>query len=266
MATINRIAFAIVVSVFMSGCQSATKSNGRTTSQKPQVVVMGTIYEEHLRSQRYSTKDVADYIRRIRPEVVICEIPPDRVQPALRDFQSHGQLQDSYFDKFPEYYGALFPIQQELGFDIVGCSAWTSDLDELRERRMAEVEMNRPADYSAYRNAVELATSAMQREAIFDDPIGIHSVRYDQIAEQGVSPYASLFSATLGPAGWDALNERSLSLMNDELDRHRGSGKRILIMYGAGHKHWFQKRLAMRKDIELIPFTEAIYSSRDIGQ
>jgi hypothetical protein len=87
----------------------------------------------------------------------------------------------------------------------------------------------------------------------------MHGARYDQVVADGMRPYQQLFGDDLGPGGWDNINRAHIALIEQSLDRHvaaPGSGKRILIMFGAWHKYHFLRALAARPDIRLRSLRE----------
>ena len=91
----------------------------------------------------------------------------------------------------------------------------------------------------------------MRKEHLDEDPLRIHTDRYDEITARGLEPYNRLFNEALEAGGWDNINAAYYALITAALDRYKGEGKRLLIMFGAGHKGWFVKRLRQRNDITL---------------
>lgn len=85
-----------------------------------------------------------------------------------------------------------------------------------------------------------------------DDPKFIHSAEYDEITRRGFVPDVDYFNAALGPGGWKNINEAHYRLIARTLDRHKGTGKRFLITFGASHKYWFLEELKKRDDIVLL--------------
>ncbi|MCA9323288.1 MAG: hypothetical protein KDB53_21300, partial [Planctomycetes bacterium] len=53
----------------------------------------------------------------------------------------------------------------------------------------------------------------------------------------------------LGPGGWTTINDAHLALIEAALDRHHG--RRVLLIFGASHKHRFIDRLRQRPNLVL---------------
>ena len=102
------------------------------------------------------------------------------------------------------------------------------------------------------------AEEQLKQEGLDKDPLKIHTDRYDAIVKRGLEPYNRLFNDDLGPGGWDNINRAHYQLIASALDRHKGQGKRFLIMFGAWHKYWLLERLRLRDDIVLRSLAEFV--------
>ncbi|MEL6110914.1 MAG: hypothetical protein AAFU85_33320, partial [Planctomycetota bacterium] len=83
------------------------------------VIVMGMIHRNHRTSTDYSLERVKQIIRSVKPDYVLTEIPPDRLETAAEQFRNDGKITESRVIVFPEYVDALFPLTRELDFQIV---------------------------------------------------------------------------------------------------------------------------------------------------
>lgn len=219
------------------------------------LVVLGMIHGGHRTSERYSTARLADAIRRIKPDVVLCEIPPDRLESAIEEFARTGTITEPRVSRFPEYVDVLFPLTREMPFEIVACAAWTKAMSDDRGAKLKAWQTTRPAEMAevdaAQKRADEMIASESKAAGLSgDDPRFIHSDRYDAITKQGLEPYDRLFNDDLGAGGWTNINKAHYVLLATALDKH--AGKTVLLMFGAGHKYWFLEQLRTRKDVELI--------------
>lgn len=218
-----------------------------------EVAVLGTIHGNHLTSKRWSLDQLRASIERYRPDVVIAEIPPDRWQRIWSDYAGKGVIEDSRIQSFPEYVQVLLPLKLRLGFEVEPAAAWTEEMSELRQARMAAFETDprlarRNADYQA---AIKLAEAGDPGHiADSDDPRVIHSQRYDQITKAVLAPYDAYLNDWLGPGGWTNINVAHYRLIDAAIRRH--TGQRILITFGAGHKYWLLEQLRQRDDIRLV--------------
>ena len=155
----------------------------------------------------------------------------------------------------------LYPLLDELEFEIVPTADWSEPMARFRSQRLAEIAADpaRAADWQAYTEANAASDACLAEHGASDDPHFIHSAAYDDCNDVGLSVYDELFNAELGPGGWTNINEAHYGNIAAALDLHRGAGQRFLVTYGAGHKGWFLRELRKRDDIELLvldPFLE----------
>ncbi len=218
---------------------------------KNEVVVMGMIHGRHLTSDTYSVERVKEFIQAVDPDYVLCEIPPDRFDQASTEFNASGTIVESRVRRFPEYTHALFPLRASMKFEIVPCAAWTRTMANERRDKLQKFKTQRADDYAEMEAADKWSDQQLEKEGFGDDPMGIHTLRYDEITKKGLEPYNRLFNDAIGDGGWDNINRAHFALISAALDAHRNEGKRFLIMFGAGHKYWFLEKLRERKDIQL---------------
>lgn len=224
-----------------------------------EVIVIGTVHGTHRTGQSYSLAVLERLIRAVGPDVVMAEIPPNRLGAAQAEFAATGRIGEPRVAVFPEYTEVLFPLTRALDFEIVPVAAWSAPMNEYRnaalERLAADPEhAGAWAEYQAERRAFAAAL-----EGRGDDPAFIHSDAYDAITRAGFDAYDRHFNEELGPGGWSTINDAHLDLIERALDAHKGEGKRFLITFGASHKYRFLERLRERDDIRLLdpaPFIE----------
>lgn len=249
-ATPCRLLF-LVLSLTLAGCaDSAEKLND---GLKSEVVVMGMIHSGHLTSKLYGIEQIKQIVRRIDPDYILCEIPPDRFDQAIGEFRTSGTVSESRVRRFPEYVQAIFPLSSEMRFTIVPCAGWTQAMSDDRQAKIKEWETTRSAESDCVRFLEEWMDAQIESEGLGDDPAKIHTRRYDEITKLGLSAYNRIFNADLGPGGWDNINTAHYALITRALGEHRGEGKRFLITFGAGHKYWILEKLRRRQDIVLRP-------------
>lgn len=217
-----------------------------------EVVVMGMIHDGHETSERYSLQVVRETIRRINPDIIIAEIPPNRLDEAFRGFHEDGVVSEPRVRVFPEYVFAVFPLTEELDFEVKGGAAWNTYMNRYRSRALAGIENNpeRADEWQANRDAKRAMSNAIRGR--WDDPLFIHSDEYDAIQKAGWAPYAEFFQNDLGPGSWENINAGHYRLIEKVLADEMFKGKRILITFGASHKYWFLEQLRDRDDITLL--------------
>ncbi len=216
------------------------------------VIVLGMIHSGHTTSPAYSTDRIKGVIRAINPDYVLTEIPPDRFAEAVRSFEEDGTVTEPRVARFPEYVDALFPLTQELDFEIIPTAGWTREMADFRRDALRAISQDpaRVDDWAAYQTALTDMNDAIGARE--DDPYFIHSDEYDAITKKGLTPYAELFADDLGIGDWETINAAHYSYIEKALDAHTGEGAILLITYGAGHKYWFLEQLRKRTDIVLL--------------
>lgn len=219
-----------------------------------EVVVFGMIHGSHRTSEQYGLEVLRDAIRAVSPDLVMVEIPPNRFDAAAAGFAADGRVSEPRVLVFPEYVDVLFPLTLEMDFEIVPTAGWTRPMSDHRNAvlRAIQEDPSRADDWAAYEASNTASTAAARAGGASDDPQWIHTDAYDEAQEIGLSVYNRLFNEELGPGGWDNINRAHYANIAGALDRIAGTGQRVLITYGAGHKGWFLRQLRQRDDIELL--------------
>jgi YVTN family beta-propeller protein len=220
---------------------------------KNEVIMLGMIHSGHNSSDKYSLPFLTRLIREINPDYVFTEIPPNRLEAAIKGYAQTGELTEPRVRRFAEYIGSLFPLTKEMDFEIVPTAGWNSFMAGYRRDALRRIENDpaRKADWSEYQAANAWMDQMIGARG--DDPYFIHTDEYDAITRKGLEPYDRLFNDELGTGGWATINQAHYGLINAALDKYSLEGKRILITFGAGHKYWFLEQLRKRNDIVLLP-------------
>lgn len=216
------------------------------------VHVIGTIHSNHVGSERYSLAVLEAAIRKTAPDVILTEIPPDRVEQAITSFRETGVIDEPRTEVFPEYTDVVFPLSREMGFRILGTAGWTREIADKRRNALERIQ-NDPAraDQWAEHQAARRAYSRSV-DGRGDDPLFIHTDEFDWLVEQSREPYQRHFDADLGHGGWTQINRAHTGLINGALDTLRGQGLTALITFGTAHKYMIRRSLAGREDVELL--------------
>lgn len=247
-------------SAIMAGLAAALASHplvgcgagGQGGEARTRVHVMGVIHSNHRRSERYSLKVLEAAIRKAAPDIILTEIPPDRIGQALRSFGETGRVVEPRTQVFPEYTDVIVPLGSELGFEIVGTSAWTSDIAEQRRRALDRIrsDPDRAAQWAQHRAAEREYARRIGGRG--DDPLFIHTREFDRLVEDSRRPYQRNFDADLGPGGWTQINRAHTALIEAALDAISGRGMTALVTFGTAHKYKILRSLESRFDVELL--------------
>ncbi len=253
-AVLGSLATVISSSLPLSACAPGpTKPSGTT-----RLHVLGAIHSRHRASTKYSLDVLREAVRRAKPDVIITEIPPDRLAAAKAGFAETGAVTEPRTRVFPEYTDVIFPLSRAMDFEILAGAGWTQAIADDRREALKQIE-NDPARAQQWdehlaarrRYSVELAGRG-------DDPQFIHTDEYDAIVERAQTPYQRYFDADLGPGGWTEINRAHNDLINLALDSITGKGLRALVTFGSWHKYMIARSMAARRDIELLD-TRALF-------
>ena len=116
------------------------------------VIVLGMIHSGHETSEVYSTARVKGVMRAVAPDYVLTEIPPDRMDEAMRSFTEDGMVTEARVTRFPEYKDALFPLLNEMDFEIIPTAGWTREMADFRRDALQAISQDktRADDWAAY--------------------------------------------------------------------------------------------------------------------
>ena len=228
--------------------------------KKNEVLVLGLIHSGHLKYEEFGIDVLTELIRKIDPDVILTEIPPDRFPTAMDEFLKNDTITEPRVKRFPEYVDVVFPLTKEMDFEIVPTAGWTKEMADKRSQQMKAIreDSTRKEDWARFVAAGNEVDSLMKLTSKEHDPYFINTDEYDRISEIELSVYNELFNEELGPGGWDNINEAHYGHIADALEQYKFQGKRILITYGAGHKGWFMRQLRKRDDIELKTLEELV--------
>ncbi len=223
---------------------------------------MGMIHGRHRTSVTYDIDRINDLVRAVDPDYILCEIPPDRLETALREYRQEGVISEPRVKVFPEYVDAIIPLSEDMPFELIPCAGWTKAMADDRRAKLREWETTRPDEFEEVQRAWDEAERLIEAEGRAfrgaDDPAWIHTWRYDEIVRRGMEPYNRLFNEDLGPGGWDNINTAHYAFIVGALNEHVGAGKRFLITFGSWHKYWVLDHLRQRDDVVVRSLGEFI--------
>ncbi len=236
-------------SAALSGCGAAKSSH---TEELTKITVLGAIHGRHRDSERYSLGVLEKAIRRAAPDIVISEIPPDRIAEAQRSFAETGEVTEPRTRVFPELTDVVFPLSQEMGFTIAAGAGWTREIADARASALAAIEVDRAraAQWAEHQAARQEYSRALQGRD--DDPAFIHTPEYDAAVQRAQTPYQVYFDPDLGPGGWTQINRAHTDLIEHTLDTVRGQGLKVLVIFGSWHKYMIERALMLRSDVDRI--------------
>ncbi len=254
------LCFLLIAGLILS-CDTSNKTNSQ--KNKNEVLVLGTIHSGHRTDSIYNISYLKRLIKQIKPDYILAEIPPDRFEEAALGFIKNDSISEPRVMRFPEYTDVVFPLTKEMEFEIIPTAGWTKPMADERSQKLRAIRKDntRAKDWKTYLAANKQSDDVYKATGKVNDPYFIHTNTYDSIQDISLQVYNRLFNVELGLGGWDNINIAHYWNIEKALEKHRYQGKRMLIIYGAGHKGWFLRELRKRDDINLLemkPFLEAI--------
>ncbi len=257
----NTLLIPSLLLIILTACQEQEIKEQQ--SLKNEVLVLGTIHGDHLTDSVYNIAYLDKLIREIKPDFILSEIPPNRIEEAWKGFKRDDSISEPRVMRFPEYVDVVFPLSKEMDFEIIATAGWSRVMADERSAKLRAIQSDtsRVADWQAYITANKKSDSLYKATGKVNDPHFIHTQEYDDIQDVGLQTYNRLFNEELALGGWENINIAHYWNIEKALEKHRNTGKRFLIIYGAGHKGWFLRELRKRDDINILemePFLNAI--------
>ncbi len=255
------ILLALFSAILIISCHSSNDQSEQ--KQKNEVLVLGTIHNGHLTDSVYTTDYLNTLIVEIDPDYILAEIPPHLMKTAMDGFIKDDSISEPRVMRFPEYTDVVFPLTKKMDFEIIPTAGWTRIMANERSSKLRTISKDtaRVEEWGKYITARSITDSTYEATGKVNDPYFIHTDRYDEIQDIFLQEYNRLFNMELGLGGWDNINIAHYWNIEKALESQRYKGKRMLIIYGAGHKGWFLRELRKRDDIEILemkPFLDAI--------
>ncbi|MEM8726033.1 MAG: hypothetical protein AAGE86_10985 [Pseudomonadota bacterium] len=239
---------AMAVAHPLAGCMAEPARAPGTT----RVAVLGVIHGRHRTSTRYSLDVLREAIWRSKPDVILTEIPPNRIAEAKSSFAETGEVTEPRTRVFPEYTDVVFPLSRDMDFEIVATAGWTREIADNRGVALTAIESDPARAEQWAEHLAARRNYSRELDGRGDDPLFIHTQEYDAIVERAQTPYQRHFDADLGPGGWTQINRAHTDLINSALDTITGKGLNALVTFGSWHKYMIKRSLAERSDIELL--------------
>ena len=256
------VVLAICWAIFNIPLAAQGQTDGELEKEtKNTVIVMGMIHGGHRQPGPFDIENLKGLVRKIKPDFILTEIPPDRLGQATKQFRESGEITEKRVRVFPEYVDAIFPLTKEMDFEIIPCAAWTTSMNDRRRETLKKLRTTHKSQYAEMEEAQKKVDENVAAIGSPNDPVVIHTQSYDKFVKQGMEPYDRYFNDLIGVGGWSNINAAHYALIDKALDDHSGKGKRFLITFGAWHKYYIKEQLNKRTDIQLVSMSNFLKQS-----
>lgn len=216
---------------------------------KKQVVVLGTIHDEHYTNKNYSIDRLRKTITAVHASIALIEIPPNHFERGLKEYLGTGKVTTTRFAVFPEYRDILLPMAKTGSIKLIPTAGWSQPLSHYRGQALAFISKD-PAhkrEWVAYQ--ADLKELNRVEKEHNGDAVFINSPEYDRAVAKAQQHYARF---NLGPGSWTRINAAHIRGIERALDSIDTAGVRVLITYGALHKYKILEALSKRSDVEIL--------------
>lgn len=252
-----------LIPMFLAGCSPNSAAENIIADENDAnkafiISVFGAIHGGHRTSRSYSLDVMEKAVRDFNPDVIFIEIPKSSLAQAQSSFDQFGEVRERRTRAFPELTDVVFPLKNELGFDLVATAGWSRQLADNRAAVLKRIE-NDPTRSAQWNEhiAARRRLGRIQRGKN-DDPFYIHTQQYDDEVKTAQTPYETYFDADIGDGGWGPINQAHIGLMTQGLDdlstqgASKNNPKRVLIIFGAWHKYKILEAMEKRDDVALV--------------
>ncbi len=192
------------------------------------VVVVGTMYQWHLKSPMYDMDVLVDLIRKTDPDIICTEFSPEQLES------------ESACRAKPEYPRAIIPFAEENGIPIVPMQQDTESWIEYERRVQREIDrIKSDPDLSLkweFWTGLRESMGEVYSQSLFD----FLCQAYDTWTEIIYGRFYSRLFPELGRL-WEQWNQRYLCVIEKAVKENPGS--RITITTGVKHKYWLNNEL-----------------------
>ncbi len=225
--------YAVLFLLMFSAACGADWAEVAREPERTEVVFVATIHRQHLSHENYPMALLERVVRATRPEVVIAEIPPAgqaRIESSLQ-----SETSDPWLESFPELSQVVYPLRDELGFELVAASAWERQVSD-DWKAYWDAHPDGP-DAELYRNAADHFARVNEDED--NDPEWLHSPTYRRLAGWTDTALSSHAAEELGAADPITLGRKHAGAVVRAILAHQG--RRIVVVWDA-RKRWILER------------------------
>jgi len=224
-----------------------------TKDKKTEVLVLGTIHQSHLMNPNYTLKDVISIMDSYQPEVICVEIRP-------KDFRKKNYLPEMTL-------ASIYGISNEI--PVYPIDRWTKGVREERRKYTKTKEFatkNKLED--SLRKANETIQNFVEKYGTWADYSKSSGYKWynSPVFNEYVDEESKISMKVYGDhcmnLHYQSRNDSMVNNIYDAIEKNRG--KKIMVLTGAEHKHYFDRALGNKTNIEIINFKNLNIQSRPI--
>lgn len=215
---------------------------------KTNVLILGTIHSAHKNNPNYSYEDIVKVISTYKPDVICVEIRP-------KDFR----ISSSYPKEM--LLGTIYGLKHNK--KVYPIDWWNSDDRKLRDKLIKEpeyIEKQKTEDILVAQNK-KIQTFYKKYNNIYENPTKFkyefwNGEEYNNLIKEEYKISMQVFGDSPFNLHYKTRNENMLKLIETSINENKN--KKIIVITGAEHKHFFDDSLLNRNDITLVKFNDIL--------
>ncbi len=226
----------------------------KSVDSPTQVLVVGTIHSAHKTNPDFSSKDIVNILGTYNPDVICVEIP------------------ESYFCKKSYLYemmiASIYGIEK--GKRVYPIDWWAAiDREERTKYMQSEEYKVNEQKFSDIVASDSIMVAFNAKYGSWDELCNQNNQGYEFFNGKECNDFVNrMYEISMSVYGdsfmnlhYESRNDNMLQRIDSAINENRG--KRIAILAGCEHKHYFDKVLSKREDLVLVDF-ETILPLQDI--
>jgi tetratricopeptide (TPR) repeat protein len=220
------------------------------SAEPTRVLVVGTIHGNHESNPNYSFSDLVNILAAYTPDAICVEIRPE-------DFRQRSYLKEMMM-------AAIFGLDR--GLKVYPVDWWGAGDD--RARRSAYMKT---PEYEAKFKEEERLVAANEVMQEFDKTHGslgkiwnenregyafFNGEEYNRYIEEMYAVSMAVYGDGPMNLSYRTRNERILELIENAVEEN--PGRRVIVLTGAEHKHYFDRALATLPGVELVKLVDLL--------
>lgn len=243
------IIFLMVIGlIYGHGIYASGHQNNISDSTK--VLVIGTIHGNHETNNNYSYQDLLNILTTFHPDAICVEIPPNY-------FRKESYLKEMMM-------AAIFGIEHSI--KVYPIDWWSSGDDRAyrKEYEKTEEYKLKEKQYYELEKSNEIMQNFYKKYGSLDSLWNENKQGYKFFNGEEYNDYIrEMYKINMAVFGdgpmnlyYQTRNNKMLELINNAVAENKN--KRIIVLTGAEHKHYFDIELTKRTDLELIKFKDIL--------
>ena len=226
----------------MASAQTPPEAAGET-----QVLVVGTVHQQHRRNPNYDYEDVVRILEAFQPQVVCVEIRPEvfRREPYLKEMM----------------LGTVWALAQ--GGEVCGFDWFNTEVNT----RALRAELENTPEYQQKAQTYDSLVATNHIRTAFDQAHGdfwrgsmdyrfYNGPSYNRYIEEGYRLSLAVYGDDPDNLFYESRNRRMMDLAWEVISRH--PGQRVALLTGAEHKHYFDRDLRAREGVTVVDLEEVL--------